>query len=69
MRSLPGFEENLITTLINGTSHPYTGPLHARMRDIDDGKEGIIHEMLSIPLQRLSLLAHLIVIQLWNKEE
>ncbi len=66
---LPGFDETLITTLIKDACHPYAGPLHVRMRDIDDGTEGIIHEMLSILLQRLSPLAHLIVIQLWNEEE
>ncbi len=65
----PDFEPILLTTLINRALLPYPAPLHQRMRDFDDGKEGIVHEMLSILLQRLSPLAHLILIQLWNEEE
>ena len=38
------------------------------MRSYDDGKEGDLHEMLSNLIQRLSPLAHLILIELWNKE-
>ncbi len=65
---LPGFDPNLLAPLINGASFPYPCPLHKRMRSYDDGKEGDLHEMLSNLIQRLSPLAHLILIELWNKE-